>query len=233
VETDSVKLPPLRALVRHAVPHLVEATVIPLCLFYLFLAHVGIWGAILASLTWSYGALARRLVRGERLPGLLLLGAVGITTRTVVTFVSGSTFIYFLQPSVTTAAVGGLFILSLASRCPLAERLVGDLFPLSPALIAQPGMRRAFVRLTALWALVNFLQAGVAISLLVSQPVAVYVWARTVASLSITGTAFAISGTLLIRAARRAGVPPLALTLADVEGVSPGPGDFAVSFAAA
>ena len=67
---------------RHALPHLVEATFIPLVLFYAFLWTAGVWGALVAALVWSYTAIIRRAVTGQRIPGILVLGTVGITART-------------------------------------------------------------------------------------------------------------------------------------------------------
>jgi hypothetical protein len=198
-----VTLPKLRCMARHALPHLFEATLIPLGLFYVFLALVDLHGAILASLVWSYGALARRLVRRERVPGLLLLGSVGLTFRTLVAIFNGSVFFYFLQPSLTAVAIGGIFLFSIPAGCPLAERLVGDLVPLPPALMARPAIRRVFVRITLLWSFANVLNAALTIGLLLSQPVAVFVVAKTIMSMSLTGCALAVSARWFLRTARQ------------------------------
>jgi hypothetical protein len=198
-----VTLPKLGCMARHALPHLFEATLMPLGLFYLFLALVDLHGAILASLVWSYGALARRLVRRERIPGLLLLGSVGLTFRTLVAIFNGSVFFYFLQPSLTAVAIGGIFLFSIPAGCPLAERLVGDLFPLPPALMARPAIRRVFIRITLLWSFANVLNAVLTIGLLLSQPVAVFVVAKTVMSMSLTGCALAVSARWFLRTARQ------------------------------
>src|SRR2546427_5907120 len=108
-----VEIPRLRTMARHAVPHLVEATFIPLALFYVFLWTAGVWGALIAALCWSYLALVRRMVTGRRIPGILVLGALGITARTIAAFASGSVFVYFLQPSLTTVVVAGAVLLSV------------------------------------------------------------------------------------------------------------------------
>jgi hypothetical protein len=50
-----------------------------------------------------------------------------------------------------------------------------------------------FVRITLLWALVNLVNAAGAIGLLVSQPVATYVAAKTAMSWVVTGAGVAIS----------------------------------------
>ena len=44
-------------LARHALPKLLETTVIPVALFAGVLHFFGLWGAIIAGLTWSYAAL--------------------------------------------------------------------------------------------------------------------------------------------------------------------------------
>src|SRR4051812_29339722 len=137
-----VEIPRLRTMARHAFPHLLEATFIPLILFYTFLWTAGVWGALVAALVWSYAAIIRRAVTGQRIPGILVLGTLGITARTIAAFASGSVFIYFLQPSLTTVVVAGAFLLSVPAGRPLAERLAHDFVPLDPEIIALPSVRR-------------------------------------------------------------------------------------------
>ncbi|MCU1451343.1 MAG: Intracellular septation protein [Acidimicrobiales bacterium] len=175
-----VEIPKLRTMARHAVPHLIEATFIPLVLFYAFLWTAGVWGALVAALCWSYIALIRRMVTGQRIPGILVLGALGITARTIAAFASGSTFVYFLQPSLTTIVVAGAFLLSVPAGRPLAERLAHDFVPLDPEVMRLPAVKRVFVRITLLWAFVNLANAIVSIALLMSQPVGAFVAAKTV-----------------------------------------------------
>jgi hypothetical protein len=198
--TSHFRIPSFRALARHALPHLVEATLIPLGLFYLCLWLSGTTGAILAALTWAYAAIARRWVTGRRLPGLLLLGAAGLTARTAVALASGSTFVYFLQPSLTTIAIAGVFLVSVRAGRPLAERLAADFVVIPPELLRTPVIRRVFVRITVLWAIVNLFNAVATIGLLLSQSMPVYVAART--ALSLVGLAFGVvTSTLLFKRA--------------------------------
>src|SRR5438067_10794271 len=178
---------------RHALPHLFEATLIPLALFYVALWYSGVWVALFAALSWSYLAIVRRILIGQRIPGLLVLGAVGLTVRTVVAFASGSVFVYFLQPTLTSVAVGGAFLLSVPMGRPLAERLAHDFFPLPLAMSEHPAVRRVFVRITLLWALVNLVNAGVTIWLLLTQPVGTYLLAKTVVSFAVMAAAISLS----------------------------------------
>src|SRR3954467_15477047 len=108
-----VEIPRLRTMARHALPHLIEATIVPLILFYAFLWTAGVWGALVAALGWSYAAIIRRAVTGQRIPGILVVGTLGRPPRAIAAFASGSPFLSFLQPSLTTVDIAGTFLLSV------------------------------------------------------------------------------------------------------------------------
>jgi intracellular septation protein A len=188
-----IPAPRLAALARHATPHLLEATLIPLGLFSGGLKLMGLWGALLAALIWSYSSLLRRLVTRRRVPGMLMLGIVGLTARTALALATGSAFLYFLQPTVGTGLVASVFLGSVLLGRPLAMRLAADFMPLPEALLAHHGVRRFFQRISLLWAAVFLANAGISLWLLVSQSLATFLWTRTVASLTLTGLAVAIS----------------------------------------
>jgi hypothetical protein len=188
-----LEIPRLRALARHALPNLVEATVVPLLVFYAALWLVGVWGGLVGALVWSYTATARRLVMGRPVPGLLVLGVVGLTARTVVAALSGSVFVYFLQPTLTTVFIAGVFLASVPAGRPIAQRLAGDFCPLPATFIGSPPVRRFFARITVLWAFVQLTNAAVSIWLLITQPVGTYVLARSVTSWGLTLAAVGLS----------------------------------------
>jgi uncharacterized membrane protein len=201
-----LEIPRLRAMARHALPNLVEASLIPLAVFYGALWLVGVWGGLIAALAWSYTAIGRRVVTRTPVPGLLLLGAAGLTARTVVALISGSVYIYFLQPTLTTLLIGSVFLLSVPAGRPLAERLAGDFCPLPDTFMSSPPVRRFFARITVLWAFVQLTNAAVSIWLLATQPVQTYVVARTVASWVLTGGAILASTLYFKHSMRRHGV---------------------------
>ena len=93
------EIPRLRVLARHALPHLIESTIVPLVLFLIMLRVVGVWGGVLVGVCWTYGAVIRRLLTGSRVPGILMLSAITMTARTAVSFATHSVVIYFLQPT--------------------------------------------------------------------------------------------------------------------------------------
>src|SRR5262245_10718519 len=188
-----LEIPRLRALARHALPNLVEATVVPLLVFYAALWLVGVWGGLIGALVWSYTAIVRRLVMGRPVPGLLVLGVIGLTARTVVAALSGSVFVYFLQPTLTTVLIAGVFLASVPAGRPIAERLAGDFCPLPATFIGSPPVRRFFARITVLWAFVQLANAALSIWLLITQPVGTYVLAKSVTSWGLTIAAVGLS----------------------------------------
>lgn len=178
----------------------------PLALFYGALRIVGVWGALLATLAWSYGAILRRLLLRRRIPGLLLLGTAAITVRTISALATGSVFLYFLQPTLGTVVLALAFLISVPAGRPLAERLAADFVVIPPALAAHPAIRRLFLRITLLWAFTLLANAGVTLWLLISEPVHVFVLTRTLASAVLTGAGIALSTAWFRLAMRRHGM---------------------------
>lgn len=191
---------------RHALPSLVESTIGPAVLFYVVLSLVGFRGALLAALGWSYAAAARRLVRRQRMPGMLLLGVVLLTLRTAVAFATGSAFVYFVQPSIGTVGVAVLFAVTAALRRPIIERLAHDFCPLDPDLMARPHVRTFFLRISLLWALVLLTNAGMALFLLLESSLKAFVIERTALSVGLIGVGVLVSVVWFVRTMSRVGV---------------------------
>jgi hypothetical protein len=178
---------------RHAAPNVVEGTVVPVAVFLAGLHLIGVWGAIGLGLVWVYGAIGFRLLRRQRIPGLLVLGAATLTARTVVAVASGSVFLYLLQPSLGTALVAVVFLLSVPAGRPLAERLARDFVPIPAEVLADDPVRRFFARISLLWGFTQLTNAALSIWLLVTQSISVFVLARTAASLLLTASAILVS----------------------------------------
>jgi hypothetical protein len=193
VHAPTFELPGLRRLASHALPHLVEATIVPLVLFYGAMWSVGMRAALGVALAWNYGAVLRRVLTGRRVPGILVIGALTMTARTVIALASGSVFLYFLQPTLGTIAVAAAFLVSVPAGRPLAERLAADFCPLPEQLVQHPMTRTFFARISVLWAFVNLANATVTLWLLFSQSVSVYLVTTKLLSLMFTTTAIAVS----------------------------------------
>lgn len=199
-------LPSPAGFVRHALPALIESTIGPAVLFYLVLVTAGFRGALLAALAWSYVAAGRRVIRRQRMPGMLLLGVVLLTLRTVVSFVTGSAFLYFVQPSIGTFAVAVLFVVTAALRRPLIERLAHDFCPLDAELMARPHVRAFFLRISVLWALVLLTNVGLGLFLLLESSLRAFVVERTALSVVLIGAGIVVSTLWFVRTMRGVGV---------------------------
>ena len=179
-------LPSPIAALRHACPVVLEAMVGPLALFYLVLVIVGFRGALIAALVWSCLALGRRLKRGERVSTLLLLGTGLLIIRTVVSFVTGSAFLYFAQPTAGMVVISLVLVGSAVIRRPFTQRFARDFCPIDPELLSRPCIRRFFIRISLLWATVLMLNAGIVLWLLLSSSLRAFVLERTAVTWSLT-----------------------------------------------
>jgi hypothetical protein len=199
------KLGVLKVVGRRSLPSVIEATVVPAVLFYVFFVTLGPVVAMLAVLSWSYGAVVRRLISGHRIPGVLQLAVVGLTVRTIVGVFSG-TFMYFLQPIATTVALALVFLGSLLFGRPIIARMASDFCPLGPEIAGRPAVARLFSGLTLLWAGVHLLTAGTTFALLVSLPTTTFVAMKSVVSLPITMSAIVFTVSWSMRTARAEGL---------------------------
>ena len=188
-----LRMPAPRTALRHAVPVVLEAIVVPLALFYTVLLLWGFRGALIAALGWSFLALGRRLRRGERVSMLLLLGTLHLTLRTTVSFITGSAFLYFAQPTAGTIIIAFVLFGSAVLGRPFTQRFAGDFCPIDPELLARPLVHRFFVRISVLWATVLLLNAGFVLWLLVTSSLHAFVLERAAVTYTMTACAIYLS----------------------------------------
>jgi len=188
-----LEIPDLRTIARHVTPRIIEGTLVPVVLLMLTLRFLGPRGAMLAGLVWVYSAIGVRLVLRRRVPGILFLGAATLTARTAISLVSGSTIVYFLQPSLGTALVATAFLISVPLGRPLAGKLAADFCPLPDEMYANEHVRRFFRRISLLWAFAQASNATITIWLLLTQSLATFVLARVAVSWSVMITTIIVS----------------------------------------
>jgi hypothetical protein len=181
-----LEIPELRAVLRRSSLRLLEGALIPLAIFLVGLHLLGVWGAMAVGLAWAYGLILARVWTRRPIPGILLLGALTLTARTIIALASHSVVVYFLQPSLGTTLVAGAFLVSVVMDRPLAARLAIDFCPLSADFRANVHVRRFFRDISLLWAFAQAANASITIWLLFSQSVGTFVVLRTVVSLGVT-----------------------------------------------
>ncbi|MER7206526.1 VC0807 family protein [Streptosporangium sp. NPDC000239] len=198
-----VVLPRLTALVRQAVPKLLEGVVAPLAVFYAALAVLGLNGALIAAVSWVYAGVGWRLVRRVRVPGTMVLAAIAITVRALLGLWSGSAVVYFLQPELGTICISVAFLASVRLNRPLAQKLTLDYIHLPSAVLRHERVRRFFARITLLWAFVLLANSSVSIWLLLHESIGTYLLVRTGVVALISGLAAAVSVYAFRRVLRR------------------------------
>ncbi|HWM75915.1 MAG TPA: VC0807 family protein [Nocardioides sp.] len=202
----ALERPRLVTIVRRVSLSLLIACVAPATMFYVCMVLTDVWTAILAALAWTYGAIAWRALTGRRTSGLLILVAIIMTCRTIVSLILDSAFLYFLQPIISDGVVATLFLLSLASSRPLVARLAADFYPMDIELSARPRVRRLFWRLTLLWATLGLIKAGAALWLLQSVSLETFVLLKSLMVLTLTGLAVVATITASAIVARKEGL---------------------------
>lgn len=199
-------MPSARTVLWHAVPVVLESVVAPLAAYYSLFLVAGFRGALFGALAWSLLIVARRLVRHERVSTLLLLTMALLVLRTFVSLVTGSAFLYFIQPTAS------LFLGSLVLLCsallgrPFTQRFTHDFWPLAPELLARPNVRRFFVRVSYLWSLTMLLNGAVVLWLLLTVSVAAFPLERGAISISLIAFAVFCSVMWFAYSMRRDGV---------------------------
>ncbi len=201
-----IVLPKLRAMLKKGLPHLLEGTLIPLAVFYTVLFVMDVWWALIGALTWSYLALARRMVRKQRVGGILIITALTLTIRAALTFLSGNVKFYFFQSTFAKVATSAAFLGSVWAGQPIIKRIAGDFIDLPPELEDHPVVKRCFARITILWAGALLVHGAVAVYLLLTQSIETYVLVKTFVAWGFEGGAFALSIWLARRSMRNAGI---------------------------
>jgi hypothetical protein len=197
------KRPVLLAVARRGLPNIVEATIVPAILFFVIITTLGAAIAMLAVLAWGYGAILRRVLRAARIPTVLMLGTLGLTVKTLVGLLSGSTFAYFLQPVATTVVIAGVLLGSVLIGRPLIARFAHDFCPVAPEVANRPAVVRLFTGLTLLWAGAQLLTAATTFGMLVTLSVPAFVALKTVVCLGISIAATVITVSWALRTARK------------------------------
>jgi hypothetical protein len=196
----------LRAVLRRLVPDVAEASLIPTAIFAVTFVALGPIAAYGSAIGWFIFAIARRLYAGRRIPTLVLLASIGITVRTVVALVSGSTFMYFAQPVLGKLALCAVLIASIVSGRPLVTRFAHDFCRMSVEIDARPGIVQLYRRLTYLWVAVNLAAAAITVTLLLTTKASVFVTVTPVSGAVLTAFGVAVTVSASVAAARSEGL---------------------------
>jgi hypothetical protein len=202
----TVHLPAFGSLLRQGAQHLLESTVVPLGLFYLLLITVGLNGGLIAALSWSVFALARRAVLRRPIPAVLLLTTGLLIGRTVLGLMTGSIFLYFLQPTLQNFLIAIALVGSLPFGRPFIAKLADDFCAFPAAFSEHPRVVQVFRRLSLFWALVFVTNGVTTLWMLAQQTIGDFLMVSTAGSWSVIGLAIVVSLVWFRRALRGEGI---------------------------
>jgi hypothetical protein len=204
---DVIDLPPVRQLAVRVGRTVVESTIIPLGIFYGCMSAMGMVGAVMTALAWTYIGIGRRLVKRQPIPGMLLIGALLMTARTIIALMTGSLFLYFLQPTLGTFMVAGLFLISAPLGKPLTQKVATDFCPLEEGIIKTPGIQRFFGRISLMWGFVYTTNGAATLWLLFDgHSVGIFLLLKAILSATVTWLTVAASYYFLRRTLRTTGI---------------------------
>ena len=182
-------LPALRDIAARVALSLLIAVIAPAALFASTAVLVNVTAAMIVALAWVGGTIAWRAATGRCVSGLLVLTGAIMAVKTGITFATGNTFIYFVQPVVVDAVVAALFLGSLWSARPLVARLAPDFCPMSSEIAGRPRICRLLRSLTAMWGVVILVKGSVTLWLLVSLSTVDFVVVKSGTILALTAVA--------------------------------------------
>jgi uncharacterized membrane protein len=189
----TVHLPAFGSMLRHGGKHLLESTLIPLSLFYLLLTVVGLDGGLIAALSWSVLALGRRVVLRRKIPAVLILTTGLLVARTVLGLVTGSVFLYFLQPTLQNFLIAFVLLASLPFGRPFLAKLADDFCAFPTSFSEHPRVVKFFRRVSLLWALVFVTNGATTLYILAKETVGDFLMVSTAGSYTVVGVAAVVS----------------------------------------
>jgi hypothetical protein len=166
---------------------------LPMAVVYIALSLYGLRAAALATVCLYYGALVVKILTHKPILAAALLTAGLLSTRTVVMFLTGSAFIYFLQPVAGTVALATVIAASALAGRPILDRLAHEFCPFPAELSARLRDQRFFSMPSAVWAVTYLINAVGTIWLLRSMSVGGFVVLKSILGPALTITAVATS----------------------------------------
>lgn len=164
-----VDMPGWRPIAKRVGTTLLLVSLLPMAVFYTSMSLFGLRTAVLATVSWYYAGLLLNVVRRKPVLAASLLGAGLLSIRAVVTFITGSAFLYFLQPVAGTVATATVFAATALAGRPVLDRLAHEFCPFPHELSIRLRKDRFFSRLSVVWSLNYFINAVGTLWLLTSS----------------------------------------------------------------
>lgn len=188
-----IDMPGWRPIVRKVFTTLALVSALPMAVFYTAFSLYGLRAAALATVSVYYAGLLLKVVRRKPILAAAFLTAGLLSIRTVIMFLTGSAFVYFLQPVAGTVALATVIAATALAGRPVLDRLAHEFCPFPADLSAHLRQHGFFARLSVVWSAAYLINALGTIWLLRTMTVGGFVVMRSVLGPALTITAVAAS----------------------------------------
>jgi hypothetical protein len=179
---DVIHMPGWRPILKRAGSTVLMASLLPLVVFYTSMSLFGLRTAVLATVAWYYAGLLLKVVRRKPVLAAAMLGAGLLSIRAVIMFVTGSAFLYFLQPVAGTIATATFLAATALAGRPVMDRLAHEFCPFPADVSVRLRKARFFSRLSAVWSATYFLNAAGTVWLLTNSSLTGFIVLKSVLS---------------------------------------------------
>ena len=193
-----VDMPGWRPIAKRAATTVLMVSLLPMAVFYTSLSVFGLRTAVLTTLGWYYAGLLLKVVRRKPVLAAATVGAGLLSIRTLVTFLTGSALLYFLQPVAGTLATATVFAATALAGRPVLDRFAHEFCPFPADMSARLRQARFFSRLSVVWSITYFINAAGTVWLLTHSSLTGFVLLKSVLSPALV-VAAVVASYLLFR----------------------------------
>jgi hypothetical protein len=198
-----IEMPGWRPIVRQVLTRAVLVSLLPMAVFYATLSLYGVRAAALVTASLYYVGLLSRVIRRQPVLAAALLAAGLLALRTIIVFLTGSAFIYFLQPVAGTVAVATAFAATALAGRPVLERLAHEFCPIAPELSDHLRSAQFFTWLSLVWTVTYGVNAVGTVWLLTTSSLHGFIMIKAFVGPLLTSTAGLITFLLFRHTVRR------------------------------
>jgi hypothetical protein len=193
VQPDIIDMPGWRPIVKRAATTVLTVSLLPMAVFYASLSLFGLRTAVLTTVGWYYAGLLLKIVRRKPVVGAAMVGAGLLSIRALITFLTGSAFIHFLQPVAGTVATATVFAATALAGRPILDRLAHEFCPFPADVSARLRDARFFSRPSVVWSMTYFFNAAGTVWLLTNSSLTGFIVLKSVLSPALVVAAVVVS----------------------------------------
>lgn len=191
--THVIEMPGWRPIAKRVVTTLVMVSLLPMAVFYTAMSLFGLRTAALATVGLYYCGLLLKVMRRKPVLAAALLTAGLLSVRAAVMFLTGSAFVYFLQPVAGTILLATTIAATALTGRPVLDRLAHEFCPFPEELSTRLRKARFFTRISMVWSISYFINAAGTVWLLTTASLGGFIVMRSVLGPVVTITTVAAS----------------------------------------